>query len=266
MKKIIFILLVVMLLVGCSNSEETLRVGMDLRFYPFTGMDDSGEPTGIEVDIAYALGQYLGEEIEIVNTEFSMLIPALKTGDIDIIIGSMSITDEREQTVDFSKPYLYEKIVALLNKDYAESNNITSETSLDSFFSIEDAKFVGINGSIAVSIPESYDYEVEIVTTDAAAEREIVVGKSDALIGAYTLYGMHDTNKETTIMYKNPIMRFGTGMAVDEGNKELLDQVNLFIDQMASSGLHEELKTNWNQAVKEKLFDTTMTLDYYFNE
>ena len=268
MKKIIilmmWLLLIVVSLAGCGKVEEdVVKVGMDLRFYPFTGSDESGMPRGIEVDIAKALGDYLGKNIEIINTEFSMLIPALQNDEIDIIIGSMTITEEREETVDFSRPYLYDKVVALVNKDFAENNNISDDTSVEAFFSIEDTRFIGINGSIAVSIPQSYGYEVNSVTSEAVAEREVVTGISDVLVGAYTLYGMHDTNKESTIIYKNPIEVSASGMAVKEGNVELLDKVNDFIDQMESSGLNAELKKDWDQAIKEKLFDDSMTLDYY---
>lgn len=267
MKKLVIIIFVICLsLVGCNEtSENTLRVGMDLRFYPFTGMDTSGNPSGVEVDIASALAEFLGKEVEIVNTEFPMLIPALQSEEIDIILGSMSITEEREKTIDFSKPYLYDKIVALVNKDFAVDNRISDEMLVEDFFEISTAQYIGITGSVAVTIPESYGFDVEQVTSDAVAEREIVTGNADVLVGAYTLYGMQDTNPETTIMYKNAIEAASTAMAVKEGNTELLKQVNAFIDQMESSGLNEKLRKTWDQEIGKKLFDPTITLDYYLN-
>ncbi|WP_240843569.1 transporter substrate-binding domain-containing protein [Acidaminobacter sp. JC074] len=266
MKKFVVLILLSLLLVACQSDDESLRVGMDLRFYPFTGMDAEGNPSGVEVDISKALGDYLGRNVEIVNTEFPMLIPALQSGEIDIVIGSMSVTEEREKTVDFSKPYMYDKIVALVNKDFAENNEVSDEMSVDSFFSLLNARFIGITGSIAVSIPQSYGYEVQAVTSDAVAEREIATGGADVLVGAYTLYGMHDTNKETTLMYKNAIELSDIAMAVKEGNRDLLDQVNDFIDTMEDSGLTDQLKSDWNEEIGKKLFDASMTLDYYLNK
>ena len=268
-RSILILVLLLVIMIGmsaCGQAQaeaDILRVGMDLRFYPFTGTDAEGNPAGVEVDIAKALGEYLNRQVEIVNTEFSMLIPALQTGDIDIIIGSMSITEEREKTVDFSNPYLYDKIVALVNHDFAENHGITDDTPVEEFFSYTDTCFIGINGSIAVSIPQSYGYEVEAVTSDAVAEREIATGNADVLVGAYTLYGMHDTNRETTMIYKNPIELSMTGMAVKEGNQELLDQVNHFLAQMEESGLNDQLRADWDQAIGDKLFDDSLTLDYY---
>lgn len=267
MKKLLIVLLLLTLtLVGCNTVEDdVLRVGMDLRFYPFTGMDNEGEPSGVEVDIAKSLGQYLNKEVEIINTEFPMLIPALQSGEIDLILGSMSITDEREKTVDFSQPYLYDKIVALVNKSYADKHKISDSTSVEDFFAIKDASYIGITGSIAVSIPQSYGFEVNEVTSDAVAEREIATGGADVLVGAYTLYGMHDTNKDVTIMYKNAIEASSIGMAVKDGNIALLEEINAFIDQMETSGLNDTLRHNWNQEIGKKLFDETITLDYYLN-
>ncbi|MDC7227605.1 MAG: transporter substrate-binding domain-containing protein [Spirochaetales bacterium] len=272
MKKFLILLITIMFLLslfiftGCNNkNDNTLRVGMDLRFFPFTGMDKDGKPAGVEVDIAEALGEYMQKEVEIINTEFSMLIPALQSGEIDIIIGSMTISEDREKTVDFSKPYLYEKIVAMLNKDFAEAYGINNEMSIEELFSISSTRFIGIAGSIAVSIPQSYGFEVKMVTGDAVAEREVATGGADALVGTYVLYGMHNTNKSTTVMYTNAIESAATGMAVKEGNTGLINTVNDFIAQMESSGLNDQLREDWDAEIAKKLFNNEMTLDYYLS-
>ena len=269
MKRILLTAIIFMTVISASfgksspEKSNTLRVGMDLKYFPFTGTDNNGKPTGIEVDIANALGQYLGKEVEIVNTDFPMLIPALQSNNIDIVIGSMSITAEREETVDFSKPYLYDKLVALVNKDFAMNNSISDEMDVDSLFAVPNAKFIGIAGSISITIPQAHGVDVKSVTTEAAAEREIVTGSADILVGAYNLYGMHDTNRNTTVMYKRAIELSETGMAVKDGNSELLAKVNEFIDQMEKSGLNNTLKTKWDSAIKKKLFDDKISLDYY---
>jgi polar amino acid transport system substrate-binding protein len=267
MKKTVLLVLGVLLFISftsCSlKDEDTLRVGMDLKYYPFTGMDQEGKPSGIEVDIAMALGDFLEEKVEIVNTDFSMLIPALQSGEIDIVIGSMSITEERQKVVDFSDPYLYDRIVALVNKDFAWKHVISDEMPVQQFLGLKDARYIGLAGSIAVSIPQAYGFEVASVTTEAVAEREISVGEADVLVGAYNLFGMHDTNRDTTIIYKNPIEFASTGMAIKKGNEELLGKVNQFIAQMEESGLNDRLRKDWDDAIKKKLFDDTLTLDYY---
>ena len=99
-KLIIFILTAIMLvfLVACGEQEGDstsltvkegmLRVGMDLQYPPFETFDDDNEASGISVDVAQGLADMLELELEIVNMDFSALIPALETGDIDIAIAS----------------------------------------------------------------------------------------------------------------------------------------------------------------------------------
>src|SRR5699024_3217376 len=65
----------------------------------------SGEWTGFEVEIAQAICEEMNRECVTTPTAWSGIIPALNSGKIDMIIGSMSITDKRDKLVDFSKPY-----------------------------------------------------------------------------------------------------------------------------------------------------------------
>ena len=83
MKKIILGITVILLVFTLSacKSDNTLKVGMDLRWPPFETIDNNGDPIGISVDLAYALGEYLDREVVIVDLEFGSLITALATED-----------------------------------------------------------------------------------------------------------------------------------------------------------------------------------------
>ena len=76
----IFLSLFVFLSIKVSG-EEPLTVGMELSYPPFEMMGPDGHPTGISVDIAFALGKYLKRQVEIDNIPFIGLIPALKSGE-----------------------------------------------------------------------------------------------------------------------------------------------------------------------------------------
>lgn len=141
----------------------------------------------IEVDIAKAFGDYLGREVEIINTDFSMLIPALETGEADIIICDMTVNEERKEVVDFSEPYLYGRTLALVGKDFAVRNNVTDEMKPEDFFAIKDARYVGLAGTISVSVPQSYGIPVEEITDVASGLMEINNGTADVFVGANTI-------------------------------------------------------------------------------
>ncbi len=109
MKKLSILIAVLLLLVGCSQkptvNKPVLKVGMELAYPPFETSDSEGNPYGVSVEIAKEFAKYLEWDIEIINTNWTGLIPALQTKQIDMVISSMTITEERKESVDFSDPY-----------------------------------------------------------------------------------------------------------------------------------------------------------------
>src|SRR5690625_954341 len=128
MKKMYLILLLIstmILLISCSNDKDIIKVGMDLRYPPFETVDKKDQPEGISVDIANEFGKFIGRKVKIVPMKFPNLIISLQNGTIDVIIASLSITEERREMVDFSEPYFHFKIISLLNKEFALNNDLT---------------------------------------------------------------------------------------------------------------------------------------------
>lgn len=246
-----------------SASKETLKVAMDLKFPPFSGTDENGEPEGLEVDIAYALGEYLDRDIEIINTDFSMLITALETGEADVVISDMAVKEERKEKVDFSDPYRYGRTLALVNKDFAQENNITNDMSPEEFFEVEGERMVGLSGTISVSVPQSYGAQVEEVTEIASALMEINQNTADVLVGANTILGDHAANPDTTIVYEGIKEYSQSAMAVKKGNTELLEQLNAFIQTMyEDGGFYMEAGDKYDDAIGEYLQDDSKGLEY----
>lgn len=236
---------------------------MDLKFPPFTGTDEDGNPEGLEVDIAHALGEYLGREIEIVNTDFSMLITSLETGEADVVISDMAVKEERKEKVDFSKPYLYGRTLALVNKEFAEKNHITNEMSPEDFFGIDGERVVGLAGTISVSVPQSFGVKVEEVTEIASALMEINQNTADVLVGANTILGDHAANKDTTVVYEGIKEYSQSAMAVKKGNTELLEQMNGFIESMyEEGGFYMKAQGKYDEAIGEYLQDPNKGLEY----
>lgn len=272
MKKIITVLLTfimaTLLVTGCASSDKVsattqpLKVAMDLKYPPFTGTDEKGNPEGLEVDMAYALGEYLGRDVEIVNTDFPMLITALDTGAVDIVISEMSVKEERKEKVDFSKPYMYDRTLALVNRSFAEKNKISDIMSEKDFFGL-DAKYIGLTGTISVTVPQSYGHQVEEITEIASGLMEINNGTADVLVGANSIIGLHATYPESTVIYGGIKNYSETAMAVKKGNTELLEQVNAFIDTIyVDGGFYQTVDSKYDLAIGEYLKDPSLGLDY----
>ena len=92
-----------------------LRVGFS-SFVPWAMQDKNGEFVGFEIDVAKRLAKDLGVELQLVPTKWAGIIPALMAGKFDVIIGSMSVTPERNLKANFTVPYDYATIEVMANK------------------------------------------------------------------------------------------------------------------------------------------------------
>ncbi len=89
-----------------SVNADTLRVVTDPSFVPFEMMDqETGEMIGFDMDIIAEVAERAGFDYDLNTMDFNGIIPALQTGNVDIAIAGITITEERGQIVDFSDPY-----------------------------------------------------------------------------------------------------------------------------------------------------------------
>jgi len=88
------------------QTAKVLKVGTGAGYYPFEMIDKSGKMVGFDMDIAQAMADALGVELQVVDfKEWDALLPALGAGQIDMILAGMTITPQRAQVVNFSQPY-----------------------------------------------------------------------------------------------------------------------------------------------------------------
>src|SRR5947209_3847219 len=80
-------------------------VGTDAAYAPFESQNEKGEIVGFDIDVVRAVAQKAGLEVKFVNTPWEGIFNALKQGDRDLLVSSITITDERKQSMDFSAPY-----------------------------------------------------------------------------------------------------------------------------------------------------------------
>jgi len=246
-----------------ANTNEILKIGIDLKYPPFMYLDENNKPSGLEPDLAYALGDYLDMEVEIINTDFSMLIASLETGEIDIIISDMSITEDRKSKVDFSKGYRYGRTNALVNKDFYEKNNISDDMSAEDFFNLQDIKCIGLSGTVGTIIPNLYGIEATEASEIATAIFEVISGNSNVLIGSYVVFGDYAANPDTTKIYLGIPNYSTSAFAVKKGNTMLLNKANSFIDTLyEEGGLYEQLAKKYDNQIHKIYFSDKYGFDY----
>ncbi len=241
---------------------DVLRVGMDLKFPPFSYLGDDGSAEGLEPMIALAFGEYLGVDVEIINTDFGLLIPALETGDVDILIADMARTDERALKADFSDPYRYSYTLGLVNADFATENNITDDMPEEEFFAL-DANFIGLSGTKGVYYPQNYGINVTEVTEIGSGLYEVGSGMSDILIASNEVHGFHAADPDNTIVYSGIKAQDSSNFAVRLGDTELLDLANEFIAYMYEDGsVYDEIATVFDPIIADFLQNPDLGLDY----
>ncbi|WP_306546131.1 transporter substrate-binding domain-containing protein [Desulfobulbus sp.] len=223
-----------------AEQQGPLKVGMELAYPPFEMTDTTGQPAGVSVDLAKALGISLGREIKIENMSFDGLIPALKTGKIDIILSSMTATPERAQSIDFSKPYLQTGLCLLVRKDSA----VQTIADLDQAGMTVAVK-KGTTGHNYAS-KELKKTKVLVLDKEAAALLEVVQGKADAFIyDQMSTYSNWKRNPQTTRAILQPFQQESWAIGIRKDNTALKEEINIFLKDYRAKGGFEKLGDTW---------------------
>ena len=232
---------------GCGQRDDNqLVVGMELSYPPFEMTDEHNRPTGIGVELARALADSLHKELVIQNTEFTGLIPALKTSKIDLIISSMTATAERAQSIDFSDPYMKTGICLLVgaNSDVQKVEDLNRP----------GRHVVVKNGTTGFTYVRDHLKAAEMLTIaeEAACVQEVVQGKADAFIyDQMSIFQFHRQNPQTTRALLYPFQKENWAIGIRKGNDDLRNRVNAFLaDFKARHGL-EMLGEKYIKADKE---------------
>lgn len=226
------------LLTGCSNERDSqiLVVGMELSYPPFEMTDENNQPTGISVEMAQALAERLGKSLRIENIPFAGLIPALKTGKIDLIISSMTRTEERAQSISFSDPYLHTGLCILVSKN-SDANLVSDIDHPGSKIAVKQ----GTTGHIYANA-NLKNAEILLFDKESAATLEVAQGKVDAFIyDQISIYLNWKKHSDTTRALLNPFNHESWAIGVQQGNEELMSQVNEFLAKYKSSGGFDKL-------------------------
>jgi len=233
--------------VGAAEKAKPLIVGMELAYPPFEMTDPSGKPTGISVDLASDLAQALGRPVVIENMAFDGLIPALKTGKVDLVISSMTATAERAKSIDFSDPYIATGLCLLLKKD----SMAKGVADLDKP-GVKVAVKKGTTGHLYATV-HLKQAEVLVLDKESAAVLEVSQGKADAFIyDQMSTYQNWQRNQETTKAILDPFQKESWAVGIRKGNDELRAQVNVFLKDYRAKGGFERLGDRYLKAMKDE--------------
>lgn len=223
------------LLLGCAR-RDVLVIGMDATYPPFEFKDEKGRFSGVSVAMGQEIAKKLGKPVEFRNMDFDGLIPALQTGQIDLIISSLTASEQRRKSIDFSDPYVKTGLSILVAKDSTVQ-------------SAEDLKAPGRRLTVRVAttgeqwcrehIPEA---RLVALNTDAACVLEVVNGTVDAWVyDQISVMNYHAKHPERTRALLAPLREEVWAVGLKKGREDLKATVNEVIAQMKKDGAFAKL-------------------------
>lgn len=233
---------------GMLWANEPLKVGMELAYPPFEMSDKNGIPTGVSVDFAKELGKYLNREVVIENIAWTGLIPSLKTKKVDMIISSMTITDERKKVVNFSIPYARANLAILTNP----KSGVKNIKDLD-----KKGKKVAVKqGSTGHTWAKDNlkNAQLLLFEKENAAVLEVIQEKADAfLYGQLTIYRNWKNHENTTIALLEPFQTKPEywGVAMRKDDLQLKEKVDEFIKKAKKDGTFDKIADRYLKDIKD---------------
>ena len=178
MKKLALVGLMLVVFLGTVSpvlaQKPVLKVAADCAFVPFEFVDENNKIVGFDVDLAMAIGEAIGYEVQFLNLAWEGLIPSLLNKNIDMIASGMSITEERAKQVNFSDPYFTSVLTIVVHKN---NNDIKT---LDDLAGKKVGVQINTTGDFAAS--EIDGAKVSRYNTVPETLQNIVLGIIDAAV------------------------------------------------------------------------------------
>jgi len=271
MKKIaVFVITTILcmatMLTGCGTSnkasvleDNVLTVAMECSYAPYnwTQNDDSNGAVKIKGSKDYAYGydvmmakyiaEKLGMELEIVKSDWDSLVPAVQSGTVDCVIAGQSITSKRLESVDFSTPYYYASIVALVKADgkYANAAGLsdlagaTCTSQLNTVWydvclpQIKDANILPAQDTASAMLVALESGTCEVVVTDMPTAMAACVAYPDLKLLDFS------TSSDDFQVSEEEI---NIGISIKKGNTELKEKINGVLAELSADDFTDMMK------------------------
>ncbi|MEI0843240.1 amino acid ABC transporter substrate-binding protein [Brachyspira pilosicoli] len=262
MKRIITLFFIFIFAISCSKTQTQntevssadnslqkvkengkLVLGLDDTLAPMGFRDDNGEIVGFDIDLAREVANRLGVELEAKPIDWSSAILSLKKGDVDVIWNGFAVNESRKQQVNFTKPYLYNR---LMIAKYSDRDDINSKEDLK-------GKIVGVqsgssNYETLVNDPVSKEIkEIRQYDSYVNAFLDLEAKRIDAVIvdEIVARYYISKENANFTLLEDKPITSQYLSVGLRKTDTELLNAIDKALDDMRADGKAAEISTKW---------------------
>jgi len=218
-----------------------LRIGL-ATFVPWAMRDKNGELIGFEIDVGRRLAEDMGVEAEFIPTAWDGIIPALISGKFDVIISGMSITPQRNLTVNFTQPYAYTGATIVANRRLTDGFSIEDYDSPEVSFAVRRATLAAV--VVANSFP---DAELLLFDDEVATMQEVLNGTAHATIASEPMPSRYARTYPDTLYVPFDVLfdEQSEGFALRKGDPDALNFFNHWIANYLRSGWLQERHDYW---------------------
>ena len=233
------------LLAACATAAQAadLKVAIDPTYEPFTYKTPDGKPTGFDVDIANAVCAEIKRKCVFVEQVWDSMIPGLQARKYDVIVSSLSMTEERKRVIDFSDRYYKTPSAIVVKKGTAYTGPASLKGkrigvlkgSTQEKWALGELKPAGVN-----IIP--YEAQDQVYLDINAGRLDGTVADKVEVHGGFLRkpegkhYGYVGPDQYDTKYYGD-----GIGIGMRKGQKELKDQINQAIKTIRSNGTYNTI-------------------------
>ncbi len=240
MKRTLFVALLILGMAVSAWAETKIIFAVDATWPPMEFVDGNKKIVGYSIDFMTAAGKEAGFTPVFKNTAWDGIFAGLAAGKYDAICSSVSITEERKKSMDFSEPYFQVHQALIVRKDAKvkgladlKGKKVGAQIGTTGYFALKADKGVE---------PKSYD-EVGLAMEDLNVGRIDGVVCDDPVAANFAMIKYKDTLKIVTILDTGEVEHYG--IAVKKGNAGVLSLVNKGIKAVKAKGLDKELKKKW---------------------
>ncbi|MFA8442302.1 transporter substrate-binding domain-containing protein [Yoonia sp.] len=215
-----------------ADAHSVVRLGTEGAYPPYNFLNDDGEVDGFEREVGDEICARAELTCEWVTNEWDSIIPNLVSGNYDVIIAGMSITDERDEVIDFSQGYTQPDPSAYLamSADVDLANGVIAAQT-----GTIQAAFVAGTGATLL----------EFATPDESVAA-VKAGEADAVLADKSfLAPIAESDAEVMLLDQEELIGGGVGLGVRESDGELLAKLDAAITSMKDDGTLNELIAKW---------------------
>ncbi|MGI2034053.1 transporter substrate-binding domain-containing protein [Rhizobium panacihumi] len=235
------------LLVGgpVAADDSILRIGTEGAYPPFNFVDEKGQLSGFDVDIAKALCKEMAVECQFVAVPWVTIIDDLESGKFDLMVASMAYTSERAQRIAFSDPYY--RSHAVFVGDAKKFLDIRPET-------LAGARIAAGAGTMQADyLQKIYAAKNTILITKDQPEAQTALqeGKVDLILAdAIELMSFLDSNQEARFDFigdpvTNDLLQSTSHITARKGDTALLENVNAALKRIRLNGVYDRVNDTY---------------------